>query len=1138
MTDLVPWVPLHQHSNLSLLDGFSVPKDIAKTCASYGYRAAAITDHRNVAAHVKFFKACREEGIKPILGCEFDISDENSTIKTAANRSTNHLVVLCKNLDGWYEMLRAVSKTYHPDSFYYKARISLEECKEFLSSGNHVAISGHAGSTICDILFTSTSVYRSKTEDQARTFLREDWESVLEEHINKHIDVFGKDNFFLEIQLIDKKHLPMSVVTAECLRFMSKKLGIKTVATADSHYVRKTDAIYQRILLCSNLGRTLPGVMRDIQNGKDVPLGTFFVSDNYHIPTYDEMKELHTQEELENAVLIADMCEEYDILSTPKLPKFNCPDNLSEIEYVKQLCREGWKKLPQNKQKNQVYIDRVKEELNVIEEANLAGYFLIVWDIIRFCKSKNWKTGVGRGSAAGCLISYLIGITGIDPIPYNLLFSRFYNAGRKGTLPDIDLDVPSRHRDEIIQYIKAKYGEDKVSQMATFSSLMGKSALKEVLRIEDTVTPAEANEITEYIPDKADIADELENMEDPSIIKWALINRASKLSQWCTIDENDNLSGPLAGSFYRAIQIEGCYKSQGKHPAGVIISYRPLQEICPVVRDKDGAPIAGLEMGDLEALGHVKFDILGVAILDKLMDIIPHLPEGCDIENLEDKATWKTLAEGDVKGIFQVEKQKRWVKKLKPDRIQHMAALVSIIRPGVVEAIEDDKSMTQHYIDRKNGEEEVPSINEVADKILKDTYGVLVYQETAMLLARDIAGFTLDEADELRKAIGKKRTDVMAKVKEKFFKGAQKTSVASEDVVKKVFDWIEKSQRYSFNASHAYSYGHNAYYSAYCKTHNIFKFYEVYLNHSKNSPERMDEIKELVNDARQHGISVTPPSLNNLYQNFKAIPEKGIIAFGYGHVKNVGEKEAAKIEKIKESHDISKFSWIDILCTFNKVNSQSVNALIAVGAFNGDYNKNSRDKMLYEYNTFKDLTDKEISFIQENIDREKDLLYHINLLINKYKLTSSRMVKVLGMKSALENPMYDINDSAAMILQKERFYMGLPLSYLPDASVGGLMSDTTCLDITSGNARGTVSLMVNITNVREHKVKNGKTVGKMMAFITGEDNTGCLKSIVAFPKEYEEYRSLIVENNNILIQGSVESRNDEYSLNIKKIIQV
>jgi len=1139
MTEFVPWVPLHQHSNLSLLDGFSVPKDIAKTCASYGYRAAAITDHRNVAAHVKFFKACRDAGIKPILGCEFDISDDLSTVRTAANRSTNHLVVLCKNLAGWYEMLRAVSKTNDLNSFYYKARISLEECKEFLSSGNHVAISGHAGSTICDILFTSTSVYRSKSEEQARTFLREDWETVLEQHIQKHIDVFGKENFFLEIQLIDKEHLPMTSVTAECLRYMSQKLNIKTVATADSHYVRKSDAIYQRILLCSNLGRTLPGVMRDIQNGKDVPLGTFFVSDNYHIPTYAEMQALHTQEELENAVLIADMCEEYDILSTPQLPKFDCPNGMSEIEYVKQLCREGWKKLPFKKQKDQVYIDRVKEELQVIEEANLAGYFLIVWDIIRFCKSKNWKTGVGRGSAAGCLMSYLIGITGIDPIPYNLLFSRFYNSGRKGTLPDIDLDIPSQHRDEIIQYIKTKYGEDKVSQMATFSSLMGKSAMKEVLRIEDVVTPAEANEITEHIPDKAEIADELENMEDASIIKWALIHRASKLSQWCTIDEDDNLSGPLAGSFYRAIQIEGCYKSQGKHPAGVIISYRPLQEICPIVRDKDGAPIAGLEMGDLEALGHVKFDILGVSILDKLMDIIPHLPEGCNVENLEDKATWKTFADGDVKGIFQLEKQKRWVKKLKPENIHHLAALVSIIRPGCVESLgEDGVSMTQHYIDRKNGEEEVPSIHEVVDKTLKDTYGVLVYQETAMLLSRDVAGFTLDEADELRKAIGKKRTDVMAKVKDKFFKGSSRVSVTSEEITKKIFDWIEKSQRYSFNASHAYSYGHNAYYSAYCKTHNPIKFYEVYLNHSKNGPDRMEEIKDLVNDARQHGINVVPPSLSNLYENFTAVPEQNSIAFGYGHVKNVGVKEAAKIEDIKSKHDVEKFNWIDILCTFNKINSLSMNALIAVGAFNGDYNKNSRDKMLYEYNTFKDLTDKEILFIKENVEKDKGLLYHINLLINKYKLTSSRMAKVLGMKSALENPMYDINDSAAMILQKERFYMGLPLSYLGDVSPGSYSSDTTCLDVVSGNAKGTINLIVNITNVREHKVKSGKTAGQMMAFISGEDSTGCLKSIVAFPKEYAEYRALLVENNNIMIQGSVESRNDEYSLNVRKIVQV
>ena len=748
--------------------------------------------------------------------------------------------------------------------------------------------------------------------------------------------------------------------------------------------------------------------------------------------------------------------------------------------------------------------------------------------------------GLGvHNSAAGCLISYLIGITGIDPIPYNLLFSRFYNAGRKGTLPDIDLDVPTEHRDEIIAYIKMKYGEDKVSQMATFSALMGRSAIKEVLRIEDNVSFAEANDITEIIPDKAEIADELENMEDPSIIKWALINRAKALSEWCTMDEHGNLSGPLASSFHKAIQIEGCYKAQSTHAAGVIISKRPLADICPIVRDKDGKPIAGLEMGDLEALGHVKFDILGVNILDKLMDIIPFLPEGCDIENLEDEKVWNLLSEGDVKGIFQLEKQKRWAKRLKPRNIHHLAALVSIIRPGVVEAIEDEKSMTQHYIDRKNGEEPVPVIDPVVDVVLKDTYGVLVYQETAMLLARAIADFTLNEADELRKAIGKKLTSVMAKVKNKFFIGAEYAKKVSQEVYTKMFDWIEKSQRYSFNASHAYSYAHNAYYSAYCKTHAPLKFYEVYLNHAKNKPDNLQEVNELVNDARKNRIEILPPTLTNFHSDFTMLPEKNAIVYGFSHIKNVGKTEAKKINDIANSGiNLKKLSWVEILCIFQKINSRAMEALISTGALNNEENMNSRDQMFYEYNTFKGLTDKEIDFIKDNIDKTKDLQYHINLLINKHKISSSRLAKVISIKSALENPMYDTKDSSSMILQRERYYLGVPLSFLANGSCDMSQADTSCLDVIMGNVKGTINIVVNIKSVKEHKVKAGKTVGQMMAFITGEDSSGCLNTITVFPKEYQEYKNIIVANNNVFINGVVDSRNGEYSLNVKKIIQI
>lgn len=404
-----------------------------------------------------------------------------------------------------------------------------------------------------------------------------------------------------------------------------------------------------------------------------------------------------------------------------------------------------------------------------------------------------------HNSAAGCLISYLIGITGIDPIPHKLLFSRFYNSSRAGSLPDIDLDVESAKRGEIIEYIKSKYGAEKVSQMVTFGCLMGRSALKEVLRIEDVVSFAEMNDITAYIPNEAEIADDLESSGETSIIRWSLINRPNKFAQWCQIEEDGSLTGDLAEYFEKAIKLEGTPKSQGKHAAGVIISSQPLAKICPMVRDKDGNPVAGFEMGSLESLGHVKFDILGIDFLDKIAEIARD--GNLNINDFEDKQTWESLCNGDTKGVFQLERQSRWTKALKPQNIDHLSALTAIIRPGVVEAIEDGKPMTKHYIDRKNLVEEMPSIHSDLDAILKDTYGVLVYQETAMLLAREIAGFSLNEADLLRKAIGKKKVDLMTKVKNEFMTKAKELGKYSEEIYTKIFDWIEKSQRYSFNAS-------------------------------------------------------------------------------------------------------------------------------------------------------------------------------------------------------------------------------------------------------------------------------------------------------------------------------------------------
>jgi DNA polymerase-3 subunit alpha len=1133
----------------SLLDAISKPKEMVKYCKEQGYRAVSVTDHGVISNHVQIFKECKKAGLKPLLGIEAYICDMPATVKSSENRHNSHLVLLSKNLKGWKNMIKFVSETNKPAHFYYKPRACFGMLKEFLGDGNTIAISGHPGSSLGEVLWTDSKVYRCKSVEEARQYLKPDWKQVAIDSIEKHIEVFGVENFFVEIQLIDEKHLPMCRLAAECLREIVKESEgrYRPVATADSHYIRKSDAIYQRILLCSSLGRTLPKVMKAIRSGEDVPLGTFFVSDNYHIPTFDEMQALHTEEELNNSVLIADMCEDYNILSKPKLPHFICPNGHTQISYLKELCQNGWTKKLENKgvikedDKREIYRARLEQELDLIEETDLAGYFLIVWDIINYCHSKGWMTGVGRGSVGGSLIAFLTGITGIDPIPYDLLFERFMNPGRtkKGKFPDIDMDIPSEHRDEIIAYIIEKYGVEYVSQMATFGSLMGRSALKEVLRIEEAASFAEMNEITEWIPDQAQIADELEQTGEESIIRWALTNRADKLAQWCVLNEDGTLEGPLAEYFAKAIVIEGTHKSQGKHAAGVIISSEPMTECCPMVRDKDGEPVAGLEMGDLESIGLIKFDVLGLSLLTKLMAIKPFLPDGKDMDDLEDRETWQTLSDGDVKGIFQLELQKRWTKKLKPENIHHLAALVSIIRPGVTESMENGKSMTQHYIDRKNLIADVPSIHPIVDECLKKTYNVIVYQENAMLLAKEVAAFNLEQADDLRNAIGKKLTDVMAQVKIEFMDGAKKAGLVDEETCIKIFDWIEKSQRYAFNASHAYAYGQNAYYTAYCKTHAPLRFYEVCLNLSDSKKDKQIEIKELVQDARLHHIDVSAPALDNFYQDF-TMHEHNVISFGISHIKDVGTTESKKLFALKKTlkDDFSSLSWIEILLKFRKINSKAMKALISSGALNGPVNKTSRNQMIYEYDSFKNLTDKEIEFIEKTYDPSMNFLFHMDMLVKNHKIGAARLKTVLGVLESLKNPMYNLIDSPGWIAQTEKFYMGICLTPVHIESGDTSMVDTSCREILSGDARGQVTIGITVTELYEHAVKRGKTAGQLMGFVTGDDGTSELNSIIAFPEQFKKFRHLLLVGNSIIVEGKVQTKDGEVSLLIDNVTQV
>ena len=605
------------------MDGLSKPSKIAERCLEIGVNSCAITDHGSISGCVQFYQSMRAKNIKPILGCEIYVCKSDSTIKNKENGDLSHFILLAKNLQGWKTLVNIISESNLEENFYHKPRLNIERLANFLD-GNILGFCGHLGSTIADRL--------QETKDSI--------EKTGRDFIDQMKEFFGKDNFFLEAQLMDREYSNEQIEMTEHIRRLGRITNTKVICTPDAHYCRKEDAIDQRILLCNNLKTTLIDINKKILNNEKVPMECFFKSENFHILSPEEINELHTEEEIDNTNLVNEMCEDYDILSKPLLPEFECPKGYDPDEYLRQLCRNGWKEKIENhipKEDHDKYVERIKYELEILQGAGLSSYFLIVQDIVNYVRTNSWLPGPGRGSAAGCLVSYLVGITSIDPIKYGLIFERFYNAGRNTadriSMPDIDVDVPIDKRETIIEYIKNKYGKNKVSQMITFNTMKGRGALKEVLRVYGNVSFEEMNRITKNIPDEAKIADELQEMKEDtgeaSIIRWALENNVDKLKEWCYISDDGALSGPMAKRFEQAIRLEGTKSNQSKHAAGVVISSKDLKLVCPMVYDsKNKQSIAGMEMQDLESIGIIKFDILGIAMLDKIMTVSDILHNG------------------------------------------------------------------------------------------------------------------------------------------------------------------------------------------------------------------------------------------------------------------------------------------------------------------------------------------------------------------------------------------------------------------------------------------------------------------------------------------------------------------------------
>lgn len=588
---------LRQKTHYSLLNALPKCNQVVDYSKKLGYKSSVMTDRGTISGAIDFFQQCKKKEIKPILGCDF------STTKSQTEYGS--FVLLAKNKQGWINIIKAVSLSNDEDYFYYKPTIPVEELAKY--SENNVVFTGGVNSEL----------YKSLIEGNS---IKPDAEQIAIDKINYYRTIFHE--VFIEIQRFTQSNL----LIYDIIESAANKCNVKCIATPDPYYLSKDNADDFRLLLCSNMKTTLSKVNYDIKHNNEISNKDLMVSNNYFIPSIYDMKNSYQNEELlRNTELIDSMIEKFDITNKPKLPHFQCPDNMSESDYLKELCRIGWKNKILNKIKDSeidTYKNRVLKELSVFDDASLAGYFLIVKDYVNWAKSQGYLCGPGRGSGGGCLTSYLLGITGIDPIRYGLMFERFYNSGRNTkdhiSYPDIDVDFPLEAKENVINYLKDKYGKNRVCQLVTFGRLMGASALKEVLRIHSACDFEMMNEITRNIPDEASIADKLEEDKEDSIISWVIHNEPEVLAKWCKIDDNGNITGEIAEYVKQAIRLEGTFKNSSKHAAAVVISNEELDTFCPMIRDKSKkGKIAGYEMDSLEAAGGIKFDVLSVASLSK-----------------------------------------------------------------------------------------------------------------------------------------------------------------------------------------------------------------------------------------------------------------------------------------------------------------------------------------------------------------------------------------------------------------------------------------------------------------------------------------------------------------------------------------
>ena len=874
------FVHLHTHSHYSLLDGLPKIGELVAAAQKQGAEALALTDHGVLYGAIEFYQKAKATGIKPIIGAEVYVAPGGHTNKRAkVDESNYHLILLATNDVGYHNLIKLITIA-HLEGFYYRPRVDHDLLRQHHEG--LIALSGCLKGEVASAIVS---------QDLARA----------KNIVSTYKEIFGADNYFLELQ--DHPSLPQQATVNAALKVFSKELGVGLVATADSHYVQSEDAEAQDILLAIHQKKKLDDQDRWSMSNEDLSL-----------KTPDEMYELFgdTPEALENTAVIADRCSLEISLGEVQLPHYEVPAGETADSYLKKLCLAG---IPARYQQiNPALQERLEYELSVIKTTGFAAYFLIVHDLVTWAKRQGIVVGPGRGSAAGSLVSYVLNITNVDPIKYELLFERFLNPERIA-MPDIDIDFADIRRDEVLRYVESKYGQDHVAQVITFGTMAARAAIRDVGRVLG-LPYSYCDRVAKLIP------------------MFSTLDQAlSTVSELKEIYERDPDAKRLLDS---AKKLEGVARHASRHACAVVITAEPLEHYLPVqyAGPEDKSIITQYSMHPIEDLGLLKMDFLGLSnltILETSIAIIKrtrNLTINLDTLPLDDKKTFALLQRGETTGVFQLESggMRRYLKELKPTSLEDIIAMVSLYRPGPMELI-------PQFIAGKKGKSKPQYLDPRLEPILAKTYGVAVYQEQVMQMARDIAGFSLGEADVLRKAVGKKIASLLKEQRDKFTAGAVKNGM-KKAIAEKIFDFIEPFARYGFNRSHGACYAVIAYQTAYFKANFPAEFMAALLSSDQHNSDR---IAIEIEDSKRMGIEVLPPDVNESFASFTVVPgangQKDRIRFGLGAVKNVGDNLVAAMIAERDANGpfMSLEDWLRRV-KHKDLNKKSLESLARVGA--------------------------------------------------------------------------------------------------------------------------------------------------------------------------------------------------------------